>query len=106
MTVLHPGYPLRPEIMESAYYLHTYTKKSTYRDMGRVFLEGLIDHCRVDYGYAALESVVTKEKRDGMESFFLAETMKYLYLLFVDESVLTLDEVVFNTEAHPFRKTW
>lgn len=38
-----------------------------------------------------------------MESFFLAETLKYLYLLFSDDSLLPLDEWVFNTEAHPFK---
>lgn len=106
MTVLHPAYPLRPEIMESAYYLYTFTKNDTYRDMGRIFLQDLITHCRAEHGYAALRSVVTKEKSDSMESFFLAETLKYLYLLFADQSVLDLDEAVFNTEAHPLRRTW
>jgi len=33
--------------------------------------------------------------------FFLAETMKYLYLLFAPDDVIPLDEFVFNTEAHP-----
>lgn len=40
--------------------------------------------------------------RNEMESFFIAETLKYLFLLFSDDSVLALDEIVFNTEAHPF----
>ncbi|MBN2415502.1 glycoside hydrolase family 47 protein [bacterium] len=106
MTVLHPAYPLRPEIMESAYYLYTYTQSGEYREMGRMFFRDLIRHCRTEHGYAALRSVVTKEKSDGMESFFLAETLKYLYLLFADPSVLDLNEVVFNTEAHPLRNTW
>lgn len=38
-----------------------------------------------------------------MQSFFLAETLKYLYLLFSPSSVISLDEWVFNTEAHPLR---
>ena len=41
-----------------------------------------------------------------MDSFFLAETMKYLYLLFAPPETLDLNQVVFNTEAHPIRKTW
>jgi ER degradation enhancer, mannosidase alpha-like 2 len=99
------GYPLRPEIIESAYYLHHYTKDPQYVDMGRVFLDSLVAHCRTDAGYAELKSVVSKEKVDRMHSFFLAETLKYLYLLF-DEKPIDLDTVVFNTEAHPLRRTW
>jgi len=45
---------------------------------------------------------VPPPKRDKMESFFLAETLKYLLLLFDDDDVLPLTDVVFNTEAHPF----
>ena len=47
--------------------------------------------------------MTTKEKADGMESFFFAETLKYLYLLFAEKGVMSLDEVVFNTEAHPMK---
>ena len=36
-----------------------------------------------------------------LQSFFLAETLKYLYLIFCDDDVMSLDEWVFNTEAHP-----
>ena len=52
---------------------------------------------------AALESVVTKEKADDMESFVLAETFKYYYLLFAPKAALDFDAITFNTEAHPFR---
>ena len=55
---------------------------------------------------AALQNVVTKEKRDEMESFALAETFKYFYLLFAPPDTLDFDKVVFNTEAHPLRRTW
>jgi hypothetical protein len=57
------------------------------------------------HGYAALKSVVTKPKRDDMESFALAETFKYYCLLF-DPEALDFDAVTFNTEAHPLRRTW
>jgi mannosidase alpha-like ER degradation enhancer 2 len=103
MTVVHPAYPLRPEIIESAYILHHYTRDPRYRDMGRTFFDALVTHCRVDGGYTNLKSVVTKEKADLMPSYFLAETLKYLYLLSAPGK-LDFDSVVFNTEAHPFRK--
>lgn len=104
MRVVHPRYPLRPEIMESAYTLHRLTGDPRYLEMGRGYFEGLVAHCRVDAGYAMLESVVTKEQGDLMPSYFLAETLKYLYLLFAPDETLDLDEVVFNTEAHPLRR--
>lgn len=106
MKITSPGYPLRPEIMESAYYLHFFTRDPRYLEMGRTFFEALVKYCRTEAGYAALRNVETKEKSDSMESFFLAETLKYLYLLFAPPETLDLKTVVFNTEAHPFRKTW
>jgi ER degradation enhancer, mannosidase alpha-like 2 len=74
--------------------------------MGRTFLDSLVRYCRTDDAYAALNDVRTKEKADEMESFFLAETLKYLYLLFAPSDTLDLNHVVFNTEAHPLRRTW
>ena len=53
-----------------------------------------------------LSSVISKKKADSMESFFLAETLKYLYLLFAPPETLDFDAVTFNTEAHPLRRTW
>ncbi len=106
MTVDRPAYYLNPEIMESAYYLYHYTRDTLYLSMGETFLEGLRKYCRTDAGYAELKSVVTKEKSDRMESYFLAETLKYLYLLFAPPSTLDFDAVTFNTEAHPIRRTW
>jgi mannosidase alpha-like ER degradation enhancer 2 len=106
MKITYDGYALRPEIIESAYYLFTYTKDPRYLEMGRTFLDSLMQHCKTDSGYAALKSVATKEKKDDMESFFLAETLKYLYLLFAPPDTLDLSKVVFNTEAHPIKKTW
>lgn len=106
MSVIAPAYLLRPEIMESAYYLHFYTGDDRYTAMAATFLGGLAHYCKTDAGYAALRNVTTFEKADSMESFFLAETMKYLYLIFAPRNALDLNKVVFNTEAHPIRKTW
>ncbi|MEW5799426.1 MAG: glycoside hydrolase family 47 protein [Bacteroidota bacterium] len=100
------GYPLRPEIIESAYYLYKITGDTLYQHMGVTFFESLKKYCRTDAGYAELKDVITKEKEDMMESFFFAETLKYLYLLFAPPSTLDLNTVVFNTEAHPIKKTW
>jgi mannosidase alpha-like ER degradation enhancer 2 len=105
MRVTRAGYELRPEIVESAYYLHHYTRDPKYLAMGETILNDLVKHCRTEAGYTVLKNVVTKEKGDLMHSFFLAETLKYLYLLF-NPDALDLDKVVFNTEAHPLRRTW
>lgn len=103
MRVKEARYPLRPEIVESAYYLHRYTRDPRYLEMGRVFFEDLKRYCRVEHGYTVLKDVVTKEKGDLMPSYFLAETLKYLYLLFSPDDPVDFAHVVFNTEAHPFR---
>jgi mannosidase alpha-like ER degradation enhancer 2 len=104
MEVVHAGYPLRPEIVESTYYLYHYTKNPEYLRMGRTLFEDFVKYCRTDEGYAALKSVVTKEKSDSMQSFLFAETFKYFYLLFAPPKTLDFDRVIFNTEAHPVRK--
>jgi len=106
MQIVYNGYHLRPEIVESTYYLHHFTHDPQYRKMGEKIFDDLVKYCRVDAGYAALQDVVTKEKRDEMESFALAETFKYFYLLFAPPGTLDFDKVVFNTEAHPLRRTW
>lgn len=106
MHVMAVTYHLRPEIIESAYYLFHYTKDSSYRKMGEVMLNDFVKYCRTDSGYAALSDVVSKQQRDEMESFVLAETFKYFYLLFAKRNTLDFDKIVFNTEAHPLRRTW
>ena len=103
MTVLRPTYPLRPEIVESAYYLHRLTGAPEYRAMGRTMFEDFVRHCRTPDGYAALKDVRTKEQDDAMESFVFAETFKYFYLLFAPAETLDFGKVTFNTEAHPLR---
>lgn len=105
MKVVAPGYELRPEIVESTYYLSHYTHDPKYLAMGRSMFDDFVKYCRTDDGYAALESVITKQKRDDMESFVLAETFKYYYLLF-EPKAIDFDAVTFNTEAHPLRRTW
>jgi mannosidase alpha-like ER degradation enhancer 2 len=102
--VVHAGYPLRPEIVESTYYLYHFTRDPAYLRMGEQMWRDFVKYCRTDEGYAALRNVVTKEKSDSMQSFLFAETFKYFYLLFAPQSALNFDRVIFNTEAHPVRR--
>ena len=97
---------LRPEIVESAYYLRRITRDTRYLAEGREMFEDFTHWCRTDTGFAALDSVVTKKKKDSQESFLYAETLKYYYLLFAPDTALDFDAITFNTEAHPLRKTW
>ena len=99
-----PGYPLRPEIVESTYYLYQYTRDPRYLEMGRQLWRDFVEHCRTDDAYASLKSVLTKEKSDSMQSFLFAETFKYFYLLFAPPNTLNFDRVIFNTEAHALRR--
>jgi hypothetical protein len=105
-TVVAKTYHLRPEIVESTYYLHHYTRDPEYRRMGEKIFQDFVKYCRADAGYAALSDMVTKTKSDEMESFVFAETFKYLYLLFAPAETLEFEKVIFNTEAHPLRRTW
>jgi len=102
-AVVSPGYPLRPEIVESTWYLYRLSGDTAWRDMGRTLLEDFVRHTRTDSGFAALADVVTKEQKDEMESFVLAETFKYFYLLYADPATLDPATTVLTTEAHPLR---
>ena len=106
MEVVSGGYPLRPEALESAYILYTLSGDPKYRAMGWDIFQRIVRWCRTDVGYAHLQDIRTKEHSDAMQSFFLAETLKYAYLLFAPPETLPFDEVIFNTEAHPLRRTW
>uniref|UniRef100_A0A6Q2Z1N0 alpha-1,2-Mannosidase n=1 Tax=Esox lucius TaxID=8010 RepID=A0A6Q2Z1N0_ESOLU len=95
-------YPLRPELVESTYLLYQATKNPFYLHVGMDILESLEKNAKVRCGYATLHHVVDKSKEDRMESFFLSETCKYLYLLFDDENPLHKSEnkYIFTTEGH------
>ena len=102
----YPVYDLNPEIIESAYYLYHITGNKEYFDMNMKYWNDIMRYCRTDIAYTSVKNVVTKEQRDYMPTFFFAETLKYLYLTFSHGSNTTyLDEHIFNTEAHPFKKS-
>jgi len=98
----YPAYPLRPEAIESAYYLYVLTGDARWREMGKDMFRRVVAAARTESGFAHLRDVRTGEQADAMQSFFLAETLKYAYLL-AAPSALDFDAVVFNTEAHPLR---
>jgi mannosidase alpha-like ER degradation enhancer 2 len=81
-----------------------YREAERYQQMGQQMFVDFVKYCRTDEGYAALESVVTKEQSDSMQSFVFAETFKYFYLLFAPRTTLAFSQVIFNTEAHPMRR--
>lgn len=100
---VHWGHhPLRPEFLESTYFLYRATGDHYYLGVGRKVLRSLQTYARVPCGYAAVSDVRTNKNDDSMDSFVLSETFKYLYLLFADSSELPLDpdEFVFTTEGH------
>jgi mannosidase alpha-like ER degradation enhancer 2 len=105
MRVIDGKYHLRPEIVESTYYLYHLTRDPEYRRMGEKMFDDFVKYCRANSGYAALADVTTKHQADEMESFVLAETFKYFYLLFAPRETLQFDKVIFNTEAHPLKRT-
>ncbi|XP_012861523.2 endoplasmic reticulum mannosyl-oligosaccharide 1,2-alpha-mannosidase-like [Echinops telfairi] len=94
---------LRPETVESLFYLYRFTGDKKYQDWGWKILQGFNKHSRIPSGgYSSIFNVQNPVILDHMESFFLAETLKYMYLLFSDDTDLfDLDQYVFNTEAHP-----
>mmetsp|Transcript_12642 Transcript_12642/g.46201 ORF Transcript_12642/g.46201 Transcript_12642/m.46201 type:complete len:614 (+) Transcript_12642:277-2118(+) len=97
---------LRPEVVESLFVLYRVTRDPKYQEWGWTIFGAFERHCKVaGGGYAALDNVLvaSPKKRNKMDSFFTAETLKYLYLLFSDSRLLPLDRWVFNTEAHPLQ---
>jgi mannosyl-oligosaccharide alpha-1,2-mannosidase len=97
-------YILRPETVESLFIAFRLTGNQRYRRRGWEIFQSIETHCRVNTGgYASVINVdeLPARKEDRMESFFMSETLKYLYLLFTDSDVLPLNEYVFSTEAHP-----
>ncbi|XP_012784482.2 mannosyl-oligosaccharide 1,2-alpha-mannosidase IC [Ochotona princeps] len=96
-------YILRPEVVESYMYLWRQTHDPIYREWGWEVVMALEKHCRTEAGFSGIQDVysVTPSHDNKQQSFFLAETLKYLYLLFSDDDVLSLEDWVFNTEAHP-----
>jgi hypothetical protein len=96
-----PRVSLRGQLAESAYYLYSSTGADMYLEMGAEIAWALNNHTRTTFGFASMRNVLTKELEDRMPSFFLAETLMYLYLLFDPANELHKGRYLFSTEGHP-----
>ena len=118
------GYRLRPEAIESIFLLYRITGDESLRDDAWRMFQAIEKQTRAEFGYSTIDDVTlpaavigndegevdkttgrrrVHRKLDRMETFWTAETLKYFYLIFGDADVASLDEFVYNTEAHPFR---
>lgn len=120
-TAKRSGYPLRPEFVESLFYLYRATRDPYLRVMAAEVIEAIEHATKTECGYATVQDVNTHLLEDRMESFFLSETLKYLFLIFADddhfllnagssgkvirvsgiECIIAAGGYIFNTEAHP-----
>ncbi|XP_003510705.4 mannosyl-oligosaccharide 1,2-alpha-mannosidase IC isoform X1 [Cricetulus griseus] len=96
-------YILRPEVVESYMYLWRQTHDPIYRQWGWEVVMALEKYCRTEAGFSGIQDVysINPNHDNRQQSFFLAETLKYLYLLFSEDNMLSSEDWVFNTEAHP-----
>lgn len=106
ITLNDPSFKLRPEFIESCFYLWRITGQQKWRDIGWRVFEAMTVNCKSNHGYGELKDVNHPELgiNDIQDSYLLAETFKYAYLLFSDSNTVSLDEYVFTTEAHPLKK--
>ena len=97
------GYPLRPELVESLWYLYQATGDPEWLEYGADILHNIQLLTKTKCGYARVKDVRSMKLQDGMDSFLLSETLKYLYLLFdVENFVNKKSSFIFSTEAHLF----
>ncbi|PLB50237.1 class I alpha-mannosidase 1A [Aspergillus steynii IBT 23096] len=99
-------YLLRPEAIESVFVMYRLTGNNYWREKGWKMFEAVAKYTRTELAHSTINDVTSEGPRaqDHMQSFWLAETLKYFYLLFSDPSVVNLDEYVLNSEAHPLKR--
>ncbi|QUC20359.1 uncharacterized protein UV8b_04600 [Ustilaginoidea virens] len=99
-------YMLRPEGIESVFYMWRVTGDRAWRDVAWRMWQAIVAETETDLAFASIRDTTSNgsAKLDSMETFWLAETTKYFYLVFEDEGVIDLDDWVFNTEAHPLKR--
>lgn len=95
-----------PEAIESVFYMYRITGDKHWREAGWAMFTAIQQHTETTFGNSAISDVTKMEpdKLDEEESFWLAETLKYFFLLFSEEDVVSLDDWVLNTEAHMFKR--
>ncbi|ORY12709.1 glycoside hydrolase [Clohesyomyces aquaticus] len=100
-------YILRPEAIESVFVLYRITGQQQWQAAAWDMFTSIQQNTQTDLGNAALLDVSVSDSKppmmDSMESFWMAETLKYFYLVFSEPDVISLDDYVFNTEAHPLK---
>jgi mannosyl-oligosaccharide alpha-1,2-mannosidase len=97
---------LRPETIESLFYMWRFTKDPKYREWGWKMFLGFEKYTKVPTGgYSGIKNVNQENsaKDDTMQTFWIAESLKYFLLLFSDDNALDLTTHTINTEAHPMR---
>ncbi|KAI0542328.1 family 47 glycosyl hydrolase [Xylaria digitata] len=103
-----PRYILRPEAIESVFYMYRITGEMEYQEMAWDMFQSIKKATETELAFSAIADVTVDgsetEKMDSMESFWLSETLKYFYLIFSPPDLNSLDEYIFNTEAHPLRR--
>ncbi|KAF9877570.1 glycosyl hydrolase family 47 [Colletotrichum karsti] len=102
-----PKYILRPEAIESVFLLYRMTGKQDLQDIAWRMFQSILKATETEFANSAIADVTVPpdqtQKIDSMESFWFSETLKYFYLIFSPPELISLDDFVFNTEAHPFR---
>jgi mannosyl-oligosaccharide alpha-1,2-mannosidase len=86
--------------------MYRITGDPLWQEKGWKMFEHIIDATTTTYGHSAIRGILraVPTKMDEMESFWLAETLKYFYLLYSTPDKISLDDYVLNTEAHPFKR--
>ncbi|KAF7121626.1 hypothetical protein CNMCM5793_009097 [Aspergillus hiratsukae] len=99
-------YLLRPEAIESVFILYRITGREDLLHAGWAMFEAIQRATETDLANAALSDITVLQppQTDSMESFWMGETLKYFFLLFSSPDLISLDEYVFNTEAHPLKR--
>ena len=111
-AISSPTYRLRPEAIESLFVLYRITGDAYYREAAWKMFLAITKHTRTKYGYSGLKDVmVTSSSKENFtnrqETFWTAETLKYFWLIFSEPGLISLDDWVLSTEAHPFRlRSW
>jgi len=104
--IVDSQYILRPEAIESLFLLYRMTGQQDLQDIAWTMFQAIKEATEVPFAFSAIQDVNVQGqtvKTDSMESFWLAETLKYFYLMFSDPNLISLDDYVLNTEAHPFK---
>jgi mannosyl-oligosaccharide alpha-1,2-mannosidase len=108
VSIDDPRYILRPEAIESVFILYRVTGRKDLLESAWKMFEAIEENTRTPLANSALDDITVTEGKPGqtnsMESFWLGETLKYFYLMFSEPDLISLDEYVFNTEAHPLKR--